>query len=38
MPTLLGLMELSIPFGVEGMDLSHLAMGKTGPEPEFAFM
>jgi arylsulfatase A-like enzyme len=38
MPTLLGLMGHAIPDTVEGMDLSHLARGRTGPEPEFAFM
>jgi arylsulfatase A-like enzyme len=38
MPTLLGLMDLPIPSGVEGTDLSHLARGESGPEPEFAFL
>jgi len=38
MPTLLSLMDLPVPAAVEGMDLSHLATGKTGPEPEMAFM
>ena len=38
MPTLLGLMGLDIPSSVEGMDLSDLAKGKKGPEPEFAFL
>ena len=38
MPTLLGLMGLAIPDTVEGMDLSHLARGRKGPEPEFAFL
>jgi arylsulfatase A-like enzyme len=38
MPTLLGLLGLSIPAGVEGMDLSHLALGQEGSEPEAAFM
>jgi arylsulfatase A-like enzyme len=38
MPTLLGLMGLPVPGAVEGMDLSHLARGRKGPEPEFAFM
>jgi len=38
MPTLLGLMGLPIPGAVEGMDLSHLARGRKGPEPEFAFL
>ncbi len=40
MPTLLGLAGLSsrIPESVEGMDLSHLAMGRSGPEPEAAFL
>ena len=38
MPTLLGLMGLPIPGTVEGMDLSHLARGSPGRQPEFAFM
>ena len=38
MPTLLSMMGLPIPKKVEGMDLSHCACGKPGPEPEAAFM
>ena len=38
MPTLLGLMDLPIPAEVEGMNLSHLALGKRGPEPDAAFL
>ena len=40
MPTLLGLAGLNprIPTQVEGMDLSHLAMDKPGPEPQAAFL
>lgn len=38
MPMLLGLLNLPIPAGVEGMDLSHCALGKTGAEPEAAFL
>ena len=38
MPTLLGLMDLPIPDAVEGMDLSHCALGQAGDEPEAAFM
>jgi len=38
MPTLLSLMGLPVPSGVEGMDLSHRALGKAGPEPDFAFL
>jgi arylsulfatase A-like enzyme len=38
MPTVLGLMRLPIPDDVEGMDLSRLALGKKGPEPEAAFL
>jgi arylsulfatase A-like enzyme len=38
MPTLLGLLDLPIPSRVEGVDLSHLAEGKPGPEPPFAFL
>lgn len=37
-PTLLGLMDLPVPDSMEGMDLSHLARGQLGPEPEAAFM
>jgi len=38
MPTLLGLLDLKSPDDVDGMDLSHLAHGKKGPAPEFAFL
>jgi arylsulfatase A-like enzyme len=38
LPSVLGLMGLPIPAGVEGMDLSRLALGKGGPEPEAAFL
>lgn len=38
LPTLLGLLGLPIPSGVEGMDLSHLALGRPGPEPEAAYL
>ena len=38
MPTLLGLVGIPIPEEVEGMNLSHLALGKKGPEPETAFL
>ncbi len=38
MPTLLGLMGLPIPAGVEGMDLSHRALGGDGPEPPAALL
>ena len=38
MPTLLSLMGLPIPEGVEGVDLSHCVLGVEGPEPEAAFM
>jgi arylsulfatase A-like enzyme len=38
MPTLLGLAGLPIPKQVEGMNLAALAQGKSGPEPEFAFL
>jgi arylsulfatase A-like enzyme len=41
MPTLLSLMGLPVPEEVEGMDLSHLALGeqgKEGKEPEMAFL
>ncbi len=38
MPTLLSMMSLPIPDEVEGMDLSHCALGKEGPEPQAALM
>lgn len=38
MPTLLGMTGLPIPPKVEGMDLSHCALGRSGPEPEAAFL
>ena len=38
MPTLLGLMGLPIPAGVEGTDLSLIAQGRPGPEPEAAYL
>ncbi len=38
MPTILGLFGVSIPETVEGMNLSHLVMGETGPEPSSAFL
>jgi arylsulfatase A-like enzyme len=38
MPTLLALMELPTPKTAEGMDLSHLALGRPGPEPDAAYM
>ncbi|MEM7029385.1 MAG: sulfatase [Chloroflexota bacterium] len=38
MPTLLSLLELRIPAGVEGSDLSHRVLGQPGPEPETALL
>lgn len=38
MPTLLSLLGLPVPKAVEGMDLSHCALGKPGPEPEAALL
>jgi len=38
LPTVLGLMGLPIPEGVEGMDLSRIALGRGGPEPDAAFL
>lgn len=37
-PTLAGLMGIEPPGESEGMDLSHCAQGKNGPEPEYSFM
>jgi hypothetical protein len=38
MPTLLSLAGAGIPEEVEGTDLSHILLGKKGPEPEFALL
>ncbi|HDZ21174.1 hypothetical protein LCGC14_0093810 [marine sediment metagenome] len=38
MPTLLSMMDLPIPAAVEGSDLSHFALGQTGPEPECSLL
>jgi len=38
MPTLLGLVDVPIPEKVEGMNLSHCALGQPGTEPEAALM
>jgi arylsulfatase A-like enzyme len=38
MPTILSLMDLPVPRAVEGMDLSHCAMGRKGAEPDAAFL
>ncbi len=38
MPTLLKLAGLAVPTDVEGVDLSHCALGKPGPEPAAAFL
>jgi arylsulfatase A-like enzyme len=38
LPTLLSLLDLPVPGQVEGMDLSHCALGQDGPEPDAAFL
>lgn len=38
LPTLCGLLGLPCPASAEGMDLSHCAQGKVGPEPPAALM
>ena len=38
MPTLLSLLALPTPDGVEGVDLSHCALGQPGSEPEAALL
>lgn len=38
LPTLLTLAGIPVPEDVEGMDLSPIALGKEGPEPESAFL
>lgn len=37
-PTFLGLLGLSVPSSMEGMNLSHLALKGSGPEPDAAFL
>lgn len=37
-PTFLGLLGLDVPSGMEGMNLSHLVQGRSGAEPDVAFM
>jgi len=38
MPTLLSMMDLPVPAGVEGVDLSHAALGRSGSEPSAALL
>ncbi len=38
LPTLLGLMDVPAPDNVQGMNLSHCALGKAGPEPDGAII
>jgi arylsulfatase A-like enzyme len=38
LPTLAGLTGMPVTDDVEGMDLSHLALGRGGPEPEAALL
>jgi len=38
LPTVLSLMGLPVPGAVEGMDLSRLALGRPGPEPDHALL
>jgi len=38
MPTILSLMDMKVPEEVEGMDLSHCALGGGGDEPQAAFL
>jgi arylsulfatase A-like enzyme len=37
-PTILALLGLDIPDDMQGMDLSHALLGRSGPEPESAFI
>ena len=37
-PTFLGLLGLPIPSRMEGMNLSHLALGQSGPQPDAVLM
>ena len=38
LPTLMGLCGVGAPDDVQGMDLSHVALGKDGPEPDSAYL
>ena len=38
MPTVLSLMGLKVPKDAEGMDLSHCARGRRGPQPQAAVL
>jgi len=38
LPTILGLMGVDCPSDVQGMSLTHCALGKPGPEPEGAIL
>lgn len=38
LPTVLGLLGIDCPPGVQGMDLSHCALGRSGPEPSGAII
>ncbi len=38
MPTILSMMNLPVPKSVEGVDLSHHALGRPGTSPEAAYM
>ena len=38
MPTLLGLAGVDVPTGVQGMDLSHAALGQQGPVPDSVYL
>ena len=38
MPTLLSLIDVDIPDGIDGFDLSHCVFGQHGKEPEAAFL
>ena len=38
MPTLLSLAGVSIPTGVQGQDLSHSVLGRSGPEPDSVYL
>lgn len=38
MPTLLGLAGVDVPSGVQGQDLSPIALGQDGPEPDSVYL
>jgi arylsulfatase A-like enzyme len=38
LPTLLGLADIALPDGIQGLDLSHAVLGEQGPEPDSVYL